>query len=77
MYKRIITKPILDAMEDTPAVFLQGARQAGKTTLARELARSKLGARFLTLDDAITVLPGHGPPSTIGDERRHNPFLRM
>ena len=62
MYKRIITKPILDAMEDTPAVFLQGARQAGKTTLARELARSKLGARFLTLDDASVLAAARSDP---------------
>jgi glyoxylase-like metal-dependent hydrolase (beta-lactamase superfamily II) len=27
------------------------------------------------LDDAVTVLPGHGPPTTIGWERRNNPFL--
>ena len=33
--------------------------------------------RLLSLDDAVTVLPGHGPPSTIGDERRLNPFLQM
>lgn len=29
----------------------------------------------LTLDDAIRVLPGHGPETTIGRERRSNPFL--
>lgn len=29
----------------------------------------------LTLDDAIEVLPGHGPVTTIGRERRSNPFL--
>jgi len=32
-------------------------------------------ARTLTLPDATIVLPGHGPQSTIGDERRTNPFL--
>jgi glyoxylase-like metal-dependent hydrolase (beta-lactamase superfamily II) len=26
------------------------------------------------LPDATIVLPGHGGPTTIGDERRHNPF---
>lgn len=26
------------------------------------------------LPDDVTVYPGHGPASTIGDERRHNPF---
>ena len=32
-------------------------------------------ARTLTLPDATVVLPGHGPQTTIGDERRSNPFL--
>jgi hydroxyacylglutathione hydrolase len=29
----------------------------------------------LTADDAVRVLPGHGPETTIGTERRENPFL--
>ncbi|MGH3263190.1 MAG: MBL fold metallo-hydrolase, partial [Trebonia sp.] len=32
-------------------------------------------ARTLTLPDATVVLPGHGPATTIGDERKANPFL--
>jgi len=32
-------------------------------------------ARTLTLPDATIVLPGHGPTTTIGDERKTNPFL--
>ena len=30
---------------------------------------------FLTLDDTIEVLPGHGPRTTVGRERASNPFL--
>ncbi len=32
---------------------------------------------LLTLDDDINILPGHGPASTIGTERKHNPFLAV
>jgi len=32
-------------------------------------------ARTLVLPDATVVLPGHGPATTIGDERQANPFL--
>jgi len=32
-------------------------------------------ARTLTLPDDTLVLPGHGPQTTIGAERRTNPFL--
>ena len=31
--------------------------------------------KLLPLGDDITFFCGHGPPSTIGDERRTNPFL--
>ena len=31
--------------------------------------------RVLDLDDDVRVLPGHGPETTIGRERRTNPFL--
>ncbi|MDD2690060.1 MAG: MBL fold metallo-hydrolase [Candidatus Omnitrophica bacterium] len=31
--------------------------------------------RLLTLADDTVIYPGHGPSSTIGDERRKNPFL--
>lgn len=32
--------------------------------------------QLLTLPDACLVYPGHGPATTIGQERRTNPFLR-
>lgn len=31
---------------------------------------------LLPLADSVTVVPGHGPTTTIGEERRHNPFLQ-
>lgn len=31
--------------------------------------------RILPLDDGVRVLPGHGASTTIGEERRTNPFL--
>lgn len=31
---------------------------------------------LLNLDDAIKVYPGHGPETTIGREKRENPFLK-
>jgi hydroxyacylglutathione hydrolase len=32
--------------------------------------------KLFPLGDDVTVLPGHGPPTTIGEERKTNPFLR-
>ena len=31
--------------------------------------------KLILLDPGIRILPGHGPTSTIGHERTHNPFL--
>jgi hydroxyacylglutathione hydrolase len=31
--------------------------------------------KLLTLDDGVVVVPGHGPQTTIGTERRTNPFV--
>ena len=30
---------------------------------------------LMVLDDQVQFVPGHGPMSTIGQERQHNPFL--
>ena len=35
-----------------------------------------ISTKLLTLPDETVVLPGHGPETTIGAERRGNPFLR-
>ncbi len=32
--------------------------------------------KLLTLSDDFRFIPGHGPESTIGEERLHNPFLK-
>ncbi len=37
---------------------------------------SSMEKQVLSLDDDIEVLPGHGPATTIGRERRTNPFLQ-
>jgi glyoxylase-like metal-dependent hydrolase (beta-lactamase superfamily II) len=32
--------------------------------------------KLLPLGDDVVFMPGHGPGSTLGEERRHNPFLQ-
>ena len=31
--------------------------------------------KLFALDDDTVVMPGHGPPTTIGEEKAHNPFF--
>lgn len=40
-----------------------------------DLIRS-IQEKLLSLPDDTRVLPGHGPMTTIGHEKQHNPFLR-
>jgi glyoxylase-like metal-dependent hydrolase (beta-lactamase superfamily II) len=61
---------------------------AGDTLFAGSIGRTDLPGgngrqiidsietRLLALPDETKVLPGHGPATTIGQERRSNPFLR-
>lgn len=36
-----------------------------------------LRSRILALPDEVTVLPGHGDATTVGDERQHNPYFQV
>ncbi|HEA1008447.1 TPA: hydroxyacylglutathione hydrolase GloC, partial [Escherichia coli] len=37
---------------------------------------SSIKDKLLPLGDDVTFIPGHGPLSTLGYERLHNPFLQ-
>jgi glyoxylase-like metal-dependent hydrolase (beta-lactamase superfamily II) len=56
-------------------LFMEGV---GRTDLPggsqKQLERS-IREKIMTLPDEIVVLPGHGPHTTIGQEREGNPFL--
>ena len=61
---------------------------AGDTLFARSIGRTDLpGGDFATIEQSIkrkiytldpdtSVIPGHGPRTTVGDEARHNPFVQ-
>jgi hydroxyacylglutathione hydrolase len=55
------------------------AGSIGRTDLpggnSRKILRS-IHNRLLTLPDETRVIPGHGQPTTIGEERESNPFLQ-
>jgi predicted AAA+ superfamily ATPase len=49
LYPRHLEESLLRALRDSPAVFLRGARQVGKTTLAQRVGRG--AAAYRTFDD--------------------------
>ncbi|MCX5973373.1 MAG: AAA family ATPase, partial [Coprothermobacterota bacterium] len=51
MIRRNIEDKVRMALVDTPVVFLTGARQTGKTTLVRQIAKDLPGAGYISLDD--------------------------
>ena len=65
LYSRLIKARIVEALADTPVVLVAGPRQAGKTTLVRQMATQ--GMRYLTLDDELTLLSARADRS---EERR-------
>lgn len=41
-----------------------------------ESLRKSLKNKLLVLNDNLTILPGHGPFSSISEERKNNPYLK-
>jgi hydroxyacylglutathione hydrolase len=70
-----------------PALREAGLLAAGDTLFAGSIGRTDLWKgdyhqeiasikkKYLILPDEVVILPGHGPPTTIGRERQFNPFL--
>lgn len=68
-------------------LFIDNAVFVGDTLFAGSIGRTDLyggsytklinsiKTRLFTLEDHVIVYPGHGTFTTIGDEKRHNPFF--
>ncbi len=73
---------VLEASNDDKDLVFSGdtlfERSIGRTDLfggsGRDIYQSIIN-KLLVLDDTTVVLPGHGNSTTIGAERRFNPFL--
>ena len=63
MIYRNVTEVLLSALQDSPVVFLSGARQTGKSTLARWLTGTHYPARYITLDDATVLAAAQADPA--------------
>jgi hydroxyacylglutathione hydrolase len=65
--------------DDAPHVALVGdaifAGSMGTGNQSWELARQKVREQILTLPDDTLICPGHGPLTTVGEEKANNPFF--
>ena len=61
MYRRYLSSALEAALADTRVVLLNGARQVGKSTLARRLADER-GGQYQTLDDPAVAAAAQADP---------------
>ena len=69
--------------DDNGALLLAGdtlfQRSIGRTDLPGgdfPTIEKSIRQKIYTLDPDTSVIPGHGPRTTVGDEARHNPFVQ-
>jgi len=84
MIRRHLSEQLLQALRDTPAVLINGARQTGKSTLVQSPELKKQGRQYLTFDDPGVLaaakqdpngfIAGLTAPVTL-DEVQHVPEL--
>ena len=57
-------------------LFNSGIGRTDFPGMSHERLIKSIREKLMVLPDETVVYPGHGPPTTIGDERRGNPFLQ-
>jgi len=82
-FPRFALASLAEAAADSPAVYVHGARQCGKTTLVQQFGRQR-GYTYLTFDDAAVLAAARAdpagfaadlPPRAILDEVQRVPGL--
>jgi glyoxylase-like metal-dependent hydrolase (beta-lactamase superfamily II) len=65
--------------EDAPHVAIVGdaifAASIGRGNQSWDVARQAVREQILTLPPETLICPGHGPLTTVGEEKEHNPFF--
>jgi len=56
-------------------LFHNGIGRTDLPTGSQQAMVTTLQEKILTMDDGLNVLPGHGPVTTIGRERKQSPYL--
>ena len=74
-----VTYIIGNWQEDAPHVAVVGdalfAGSIGRGNQSWDLARQKVREQILSLPPETLICPGHGPLTTVAEEKAHNPFF--
>ena len=71
---RAIESLLLQALRQSPIVFLNGPRQAGKSTLVRALPKREFPAEYVTFDSATQMAAAtHSPKQFLTEQ--HSPLI--
>ncbi len=71
---RALTQDILFALKNSPVVFVNGPRQAGKSTLVQELAHGVYPADYITFDNTTQMAAAAASPHVFLNNRE-NPII--
>jgi glyoxylase-like metal-dependent hydrolase (beta-lactamase superfamily II) len=67
--------------DDAPHVAIVGdaifAGSIGRGNQSWDVAKQKVREQIFSLPDETLICPGHGPATTVGEEKRNNPFFRQ
>jgi predicted AAA+ superfamily ATPase len=63
MFRRNLTGQLIEALADTPAVLVNGARQTGKSTLVQSKEVAEDGRHYLTFDDPGVLAAARSDPN--------------
>jgi glyoxylase-like metal-dependent hydrolase (beta-lactamase superfamily II) len=71
----LLKKPKDKILFTGDTLFCQGIGRTDFPGADEELLIKSIKNKLLKLSDDTVIYPGHGPASTIGEEKRNNPFL--
>jgi len=72
----LVKKPESGILITGDSLFCQGIGRSDLDGGDEEQLIRSISEKLITLPDETKVYPGHGPSSTIGQEKLNNPFLR-
>jgi len=68
--ERNLRENVLFSLKNSPVVFLNGPRQAGKSTLVQRLSRDDYPAEYVTFDNATQMAAATASPEAFLANRR-------